>query len=264
MPKRPCALALTPDNSTLLVADKFGDVYSLPLHFTPSEDGGGPQVSEHRKSPEAFKPSATELTVHTKGNREALRQQQKMKAVKPQKVAPTFEHELILGHVSLLTDLAYVEMPTQDSNSTRPYLLTSDRDEHIRISRGPPQAHIIENYCLGHSKFISKLCILPHRPDILISGGGGDCLMSWDWRNGQLLGQVRISDQVGMTNRTVVKEFINHYRRNANDCTDISSEGDLKAETGPLSVSGIWPVSANKVSPIGGDAAGSIFVALEG
>ena len=31
MPKRPCAVALTPDESTLLCADKFGDIYSLPL-----------------------------------------------------------------------------------------------------------------------------------------------------------------------------------------------------------------------------------------
>ncbi|KAJ4417395.1 tRNA (guanine-N(7)-)-methyltransferase non-catalytic subunit trm82, partial [Neurospora sp. IMI 360204] len=37
MPKRPCALALTPDNKTILSADKFGDVFSLPLLFSPSE-----------------------------------------------------------------------------------------------------------------------------------------------------------------------------------------------------------------------------------
>ena len=30
MPKRPCAIQISPDNTTIICGDKFGDVYSLP------------------------------------------------------------------------------------------------------------------------------------------------------------------------------------------------------------------------------------------
>jgi tRNA (guanine-N(7)-)-methyltransferase subunit TRM82 len=69
----------------------------------------------------------------------------------------------------------------------RKYILTADRDEHIRISRGIPQAHIIEGFCLGHMEFVSRLCIPDERPDILISAGGDDDLFVWEWVSGQLL-----------------------------------------------------------------------------
>ncbi|KAG9924666.1 hypothetical protein KCU98_g21591, partial [Aureobasidium melanogenum] len=38
MPKRPCAVLVTPDNKTILCGDKFGDVYSLPLFPSASVD----------------------------------------------------------------------------------------------------------------------------------------------------------------------------------------------------------------------------------
>lgn len=60
-------------------------------------------------------------------------------------VASGFEHKLLLGHVSMLTDIALVVL------NGRNYIITADRDEHIRISRGIPQSHIIEGFCLGLS-----------------------------------------------------------------------------------------------------------------
>lgn len=112
-----------------------------------------------------------------------------------------FEHELLLGHVSMLTDIATVSFKTNDTdsfgarqNSRRSYILTGDRDEHIRVSRGRPQAWIIENYCFGHTQFVSKLCI-PHQ-DILISGGGDDYLVIWDWRKGISLGKLDLQKAI--------------------------------------------------------------------
>ena len=191
MPKRPCAVALTPDESTLLCADKFGDVFSLPLLgqtydpvSCPADDKQGLGNGPNGAPPKDFVPSASALTVHTKGNREALRQQQKIKNPKAEKKSLNFEHQLLLGHVSLLTDVTCVTISS--SNRMRNYILSSDRDEHIRVSRGIPQAHIVEGYCLGHAEFISKLCIPPAYPHLLISGGGDGALFLWDWHSGKI------------------------------------------------------------------------------
>ena len=197
MPKRPCAVALTPDESTLLCADKFGDVYSLPVMGQtrdpvsyPAEDKQGAGNGPNGAPPKEFVPSASSLTVHTKGNREALRQQQKIKNPKAEKKSLNFDHQLLLGHVSLLTDVTCVSISS--SNRMRNYILSSDRDEHIRVSRGIPQAHIIEGYCLGHTEFISKLCIPPAYPHLLISGGGDESLLLWDWHLGKIRQKIEL------------------------------------------------------------------------
>lgn len=197
MPKRPCAIAMTPDDMTILVGDKFGDVYGLPLH-PPSSDSV-PPVSESKEPAKSearpFKPSATDLTVHTGRNRRALEAQLKQAPNDAQK-APAgidFAHELLLGHVSMLTSIACVPVSVKlpDKTNARTYILTADRDEHIRVSRGPPQSYIIENYCFGHTQFISSLCILPRSSNtILVSGGGDDFLLVWDWRNSKPLAKI--------------------------------------------------------------------------
>lgn len=192
MPKRPCAVDLTPDDSTILCADKFGDVYSLPLMgqtYKPavaSPEGIATSTDKNNKiSHKKFVPVATSLTVHTKGNRGALNQQQKITYSKVEKKSLNFDHQLLLGHVSLLTDVICVAM-TPSVGKSRDYVFTSDRDEHIRISRGIPQAHIVQGYCLGHTEFVSKLCIPPACPHLLISGGGDDYLLLWDWVAGTI------------------------------------------------------------------------------
>lgn len=174
-----CAVVLTPDEKTILVGDKFGDVYSLPLH--PLADW----VPRKSEQPATWTPSATELTVHTKGNLQALRQQRERRIHNPKKEGPDFEHKLLLGHVSLLTDVVIAEI--QDGPRRKQYILTSDRDEHIRVSRGVSQAHIIEGYCLGHRDFVSCLSILPWNSKLLIAGSGEPSLKVFDWQTGRLL-----------------------------------------------------------------------------
>ncbi|OCT48234.1 tRNA (guanine-N(7)-)-methyltransferase non-catalytic subunit TRM82 [Cladophialophora carrionii] len=182
MPKRICTVVLTPDEKNILVGDKFGDVYLLPLHPT---DGWTPPCPKDDQQPKSFAPSATELTVHTKGNLEALKQQRLQKAPQVKKDGLQFEHKLLLGHVSLLTDVAITEVPV--GLQTRQYILTADRDEHIRVSRGVTQAHIIENYCLGHHEFVTTLCIVPWDADLLVAGSGEPSLKVYRWQAGQLL-----------------------------------------------------------------------------
>jgi tRNA (guanine-N(7)-)-methyltransferase subunit TRM82 len=198
MPKRPSALALTPDGQTLLCGDKFGDAYSLPL--IPGE-----YVKRSELRPQNLgKPAATSLTVHTKRNLESLEQQRRTaekkdaaeKAAK-EKEALNFEHQVILGHVSVLLDLISASVPGDSPDSrARSYVLTADRDEHIRVSRGVPQVHVIEQYCLGHTSFVSKLCIPSWAPKVLVSGGGDGYLLVWNWTEGQIIQKISLDEAV--------------------------------------------------------------------
>ncbi|KAL4912038.1 hypothetical protein BDW62DRAFT_195565 [Aspergillus aurantiobrunneus] len=192
MPKRPCAVTVM-DNNDLLIGDKFGDVYSMPL--IPSAEPR--TVSKARSQTRSTRIAATNLTVHTKGNLKSLEMQKNDANKNKESETPMFDHDLILGHVSLLTDVAFVSLPSPDPSSTqrRGYILSADRDEHIRVSRGPPQAHVIENYCFGHTSFISKLYIPEWAPEYLISGGGDPHLLVWNWTAGQVLHTVPLVER---------------------------------------------------------------------
>ncbi|KZM18532.1 tRNA (guanine-N(7)-)-methyltransferase non-catalytic subunit trm82 [Ascochyta rabiei] len=215
MTRRPCSITLTSDDSTILCADKFGDVYSLPL--LPSPDYQVPEAPAPEPTEEAeWVPSATVLTVHSGRNRKTLEDQlkQKKKGPAPPKDVMTFEHRLLLGHVSMLTDIVNVKV------DTRSYIITADRDEHIRISRGLPQAHIIEGFCFGHEAFINKLCLT--QSDRLVSGGGDAELYVWDWQNFKLLEKLPILDVVA---------------------SHLKGRSDLAiGDVSKVAVSGIWSV----------------------
>ncbi|KAF7923894.1 uncharacterized protein EAE98_007712 [Botrytis deweyae] len=190
MPKRPCALATTDDCSTIISADKFGDVFSLPLIPSPSVPSAKADVSTEKQAPKKFQPSASALTVHSVRNLKALEAQKKQTNKVSEKTGPDFEHKLLLGHVSMLTDIVTASV------SGRHYILTADRDEHIRINRGIPQSHVIEGFCLGHVEYVSRLCIPSTKPEILISGGGDDDLHVWNWLDGSLLSKVNLKFQI--------------------------------------------------------------------
>jgi tRNA (guanine-N(7)-)-methyltransferase subunit TRM82 len=198
MPKRPNSICLTLDDETILCADKFGDLYSLPLipKSTPEKEQSPatpPPQSPTAAAPQPFKPSANELTVHLKRNRMALQNQLLAKATAQPKETPNFEHSLLLGHVSMVTGVLTLKDPT----TGRPYILTADRDEHIRVSRGVlSQAYIIDHFCFGHEDFISRICAVPGRPELLLSAGGDDEAFLWNWTTGALLSKENVLSQV--------------------------------------------------------------------
>ena len=244
MPKRPNTVTLTHDQATILCGDKFGDVYALPLIeelSSLSSDTVITEIAEGAEKPsnQPFVPTASSLTVHTKKNQAALRMQQKATSIKAPKQGPQFQHQLLLGHVSLLTDIVHIQIPV--SGGLRNYILSSDRDEHIRVSRGIPQAHIIESYCLGHTQFVSRMCNPSWRPEVLISGGGDDYLLSWEWISGESKQKIEIKAAV--------------------DAARASSRPDSEEEISParadIVVSGIWAMQTQ-------DLEGQIIVACEG
>lgn len=210
MPKRPCSLAITADQSTIVCADKFGDVYSLPLLISGHSTKDCRANETFKSTPPSPKPStrfvpaANDLTIHTVRNRKALQNQMRTDQQVFKKPGPDFELKLLLGHVSMLTDVAVAEL------EGRSYIITSDRDEHIRISRGLPETHVIEGYCLGHKEFVSRLCLPFTRPNILISGGGDDEIYIWDWEHSKLLHKVNLRFDV----EKVMIEFMQTVDKN--------------------------------------------------
>ncbi|KAI0482818.1 hypothetical protein GGR56DRAFT_685847 [Xylariaceae sp. FL0804] len=221
MPKRPCSISMTPNGATILSADKFGDVYALPLVPPSAEEFGAgaaspaPEQQQQQQQQRAAPKGANSLTVHSRRNLKALEDQRKQLAARrdlPKAEGPAFAHELLLGHVSMLTAVVSATMPpptttttssSSSSSQPRSYILTADRDEHIRVSRGPPQAHVVEAYCLGHRAFVSALCLLPSPSPrrrcpggLLVSGGGDDALFVWDWPVGRLLSTADLSAPV--------------------------------------------------------------------
>ncbi|KAF2498631.1 tRNA methyltransferas-like protein [Lophium mytilinum] len=230
MPKRPCAVTLIENDATILCADKFGDVYALPLVPSPTDaDDIFVAAQEKKETSASFVPTATPLTVHSGRNRKALEDQLKQKLQPKTKGPLKFKHDLLLGHVSMLTDILYAEIAGEKAEAKpRTYIFTADRDEHIRISRGPPQSHIIEGFCQGHREFVSKLCLTGSGD--LISGGGDDDLIVWDWLNSRMLEKISIKQPV--------LDFFKAHPQHARPPQE--SEGDLK-----VAVSGIWAIPSS-------------------
>lgn len=217
MPKRPCAITITNDDSTIISADKFGDVFSLPL--TPLETTETANLAPHTPEPstKSFTPAANELTIHSQRNLKALENQRRQTNKPTEKDGATFEHKLLLGHVSMLTHIALTTLNGRD------YIITADRDEHIRVSRGIPQTHVIEGFCLGHSEFVSRICVPSDRPQVLISGGGDDQLFLWEWESGNMISKADLKQFVS----TVMQEF------------DTGEESETPSEP-KIAVSGIY------------------------
>ncbi|KAG4432211.1 hypothetical protein IFR05_012310 [Cadophora sp. M221] len=240
MPKRPCSITISADDKTIISADKFGDVYSLPLIPSPTptlEPNPAPQTPEPTSS-KPFIPAANELTIHSQRNRKALENQKRQTNRPTEKAEPTFEHKLLLGHVSMLTDVALVEV--QERN----YIVTADRDEHIRISRGIPQAHIIEGFCLGHTEFITRLCFPSSRPGVLISGGGEDELFVWEWLAGKIVSKVNLKTHIDVLRRSL----------------DMLKESDVPGEATKIAVSGIFSTQ----TVVGSEMRDIIVITCEG
>lgn len=66
----------------------------------------------------------------------------------------------LLGHISMILDFCL----SKDGR----LILTSDRDEKVRISRYP-QTFIIENFCLGHTAFVNSVVYFT---DTIIASAG--------------------------------------------------------------------------------------------
>lgn len=95
----------------------------------------------------------------------------------------------ILGHVLLLNDVVMAE------HDGKQYVITADRDEHIRVLRYP-KAYIIEHWLFGHTHFVSCLHIPRNHPELLLSAGGDDFVCVWRWFDNELVSKIELKSIV--------------------------------------------------------------------
>lgn len=95
----------------------------------------------------------------------------------------------ILGHVSMLSEVIVAE------HDGKQFVLTGDRDEHIKVSHYP-KSYVVRNWLFGHHEFVSCLQICPFNEDILVSGGGDDYLLVWNWWEKKELAKVELRELV--------------------------------------------------------------------
>lgn len=156
IPKKANQLLITQDE-TILVADKFGDVFSYPMD--------APEIPPPVPKPKNSLENRKSVASHSNPSLGTL----------------------IVGHTSSLLSMTL-------SRDER-FLVTADRDEHIRVSHYP-RGYNIERYCLGHTKYISAIHIHRHLPHLLISGGGDRALYFWDYLKGTLLHRLDVWEVV--------------------------------------------------------------------
>lgn len=101
--------------------------------------------------------------------------------IKPEEMKP------ILGHVGLLTNVEHLQ-----DESGKNYLLSVDRDEHLKLSH-LPQSFILNKFIFGHKEFISTLVVLD---SYLISAGGDDFIMVSNWKTGEVLDKYNYLDLI--------------------------------------------------------------------
>ncbi|KAH3681571.1 hypothetical protein WICPIJ_007445 [Wickerhamomyces pijperi] len=100
------------------------------------------------------------------------------------------ETDPLLGHVSMLTGVALAK-----NQLNQDVIITTDRDEHIRISQYP-QASIIDKFLFGHESFISSVLIPNFDKSLLISGGGDEFICLWNWYEGKELDRFQLGEMI--------------------------------------------------------------------
>jgi len=151
--KRLSSIQIVNDGSSVVIADKVGDVYHLILDEQNTFDGKLSNIEDDESE-----------TVKTSSN-----------VIKASNV-------LLMGHFSCLTDARVHNV----GNAGSMIIASADRDNKARISRFP-DSDIIESFCLGHSEFVSCLCFVSSDGFLLATGSGDGTIRLWETLTGKQL-----------------------------------------------------------------------------
>ncbi|KAJ2458947.1 hypothetical protein GGI02_005945, partial [Coemansia sp. RSA 2322] len=96
--------------------------------------------------------------------------------------------QLLLGHVSILCAIDF-------SFHERPFVLTCDRDEKLRVSKYP-NAYNIQSFGLGHTEFVTTVATGRFALASAVTGSGDGTLRLWDLASGALVQTVELSEHL--------------------------------------------------------------------
>ncbi len=127
----------------------------------------------------------------------------------------------------MLCDICLAPRPgassSSSSSSPAPLIASSDRDEHIRISRWGKQrqGHVVENFLLGSDSFVAQVRVVRHpnpsegKQWALVSSDGGNKLRLWDYleldQSKQCIGEIDVAEAM----RPYVREEVLRLRKEA-------------------------------------------------
>jgi len=252
---------------TILCADKFGDVFGIPL-FTSDGNEKPAETTTLTPTATANIEMANSERVYESEEQKA-RHLEKARANAEREAAAAerrkrlhvdynipFTHDFVLGHVSMLLSLLTITLPAEHpaaAGKEKTWVLTSDRDEHIRVTRYP-QSYVIEGFCLGHKQFVKTM----HAPSwdltSLISGGGDEYLLVWNWRERKALQRVDLVAPAQAVLGADAKIFVPK--------SGDKGEGEGEDGEGPFkfAVSGLWEVPAIRGILVGVESVPALFL----
>ncbi|KAK4873240.1 hypothetical protein RN001_015269 [Aquatica leii] len=103
------------------------------------------------------------------------------------------EPKLLLGHLSMLLDIEVTDCGK--------YVITSDRDEKIRVSCYPNSYNIV-SFCLGHREFVTNISVCGK---VLVSASGDGTIRLWNYLTGEELAVANCNEYI--TDKSIIGNF---------------------------------------------------------
>lgn len=175
--KKGNCLSFSKDGSRLLLADKFGDVFGFCIDDDIKMNKNWIVVEENKID----KDDKEEPVKEPKNVQKAL-------AATSRLTSKASYYPIILGHISMLFNVLI--------SPCGKYVLTSERDEKIRVSLYP-NSYEIGGFLLGHQQYVATLCFIEDKKkNLLLSGGGDEYIILWDWKKYELISKFNIKDMI--------------------------------------------------------------------
>ncbi|KJE95265.1 hypothetical protein CAOG_05735 [Capsaspora owczarzaki ATCC 30864] len=238
--KRCNAVVVDPVTLNVLVGDRFGDVNMLPLLGKSSEPVESMQqmvdavraerklfVEKHLALQQQQQQQQSQQSQQLQQQQQQQQQPKRDKSEKKQQAGDDDADEdrahndgtVLMGHLSMILDLQL----NQKSNR----LFTADKDEKVRVSHFP-NAYNIESFCLGHTRSVSAIALLPSpssgAAELLVSGSLDGTVRLWNPEQARCLQILPLADPVmsssmdtSATSTTAVSEptfRVAHFARN--------------------------------------------------